>query len=391
MQTDCSELLDKYKDILLLLNGLNEKERAKLVGGCVRDFLLTKKISNDVDISTILQPKEVVEILDKYRLNADKKYIILDKDISYGTIVVIIDDVRYEITTTRSDIACFGREAKVEFCQDFQNDSNRRDFTINALYLGLDGKILDFHDGLNDLKNGVIRFIGNPKQRIEEDFLRIIRFFRFATKFNFFAFDSDIIETIKLTKYGLKHISRERIRSEIFKLLEYDNWFLGLKKIVENGLSEEIFCQKDVKINNESANFVCDKIVELFYFFNFDVAILNSFKQSFKFTKDEMKFTDFLTSFWELSNGGKDFNIDAKMLIFHAKNEFIKDIFHILDKKIANQLEIFLSKQKLLKITANELMKLGYSGKDLGDKISKLEKKWVRSDFQLSNEELLKD
>ena len=386
---DVKSLLQKHQEILSILNEKVRVEQAKLVGGCVRDFLLSGEISEDVDISTILKPDEVIQIMDKYRKQKGISCVLIDKDKNYGTIIAIIDGQRYEITSTRADIACFGRQAKVEFCDDFKKDSERRDFTINALYVGLDGKILDFHNGLEDLKNGIIKFIGNPKQRIEEDFLRIIRFFRFATKFNFFDFDENVLQIIKSTKHGLKNVSRERIRSEIFKLLEYKNWFIGLKYIAENDLMEEVFRVENVLIKKINANFIGNKIVELFYFFNFNTKVFEDLKKSFKFTKEECKFTDFLISFWELSNGGEDFNIDVKMLIFYSKNQYTEDVFPILNKHTLDQIQTFLLKKKPLNIKSTELIELGYSGKELGKKIKQLERKWVESDFILTNDDLL--
>ena len=388
MYTDFDLLLKLHRPILELLNdnGSSGKENAKLVGGCVRDFLLYGKISNDIDISTVIKPLEVIEILKKYRKNfRETKFTILDRDIAYGTVVAIIDNTRYEITTTRSDIMCFGRQAKVQFCRDFQEDSKRRDFTINALYLGLDGKILDFYNGIDDLKKGVVRFIGDPKKRIEEDFLRIIRFFRFATKFNCFEFDHTVLQTIISMKYGLKNISRERIRSEIFKLLEYKNWFEGLMKIADNDFVEDIFLLKNVEINSKKpVKLFKNKIASLFYFFNYDCNSMNILKDSLRFTRDESDFVDFLILLWRTTNCGIDFNIDAKMLIYYkyrSNKKYVYDAIDIFQNDFLKKVELFLTKIKPLNVDAQSLMNDGFSGKELGNKIRQLEKEWVENDF----------
>ena len=391
MHTDFDLLLKSHKYILELLDsdGNSNAQNAKLVGGCVRDFLLSGEISNDVDISTVLKPLEVIERLKKYKQGLKKsKFTILDRDIAYGTVVAIIDDVRYEITTTRSDVKCFGRQAEVQFCSDFCEDSKRRDFTINALYLGLDGKILDFYDGINDLKKGLVRFIGEPKQRIEEDFLRIIRFFRFSTKFDYFEFDPVVLQTIRSMKYGLRNISRERIRNEIFKLLEYKNWLYGLASMSDNNLIEDIFLLKNYEINGKKpARFFRSKIVSLFYFFNYSCSSMNILKSSLRFTKEESEFADFLTSLWKLTNSGVDFNTDLKMLIYYNYNKNSKYVYDavdiIQDNDVFNKIKLFLTKIKPLNIDAYSLMKDGFSGKKLGDKIRQLEKEWVESDFTI--------
>ena len=385
MKNNCTLLLKKHNFILSILNG-REKKNAMFVGGCVRDFLLSGKISDDIDISTILKPDEVIEKLKKYARTHNKtKCIILDRDKKYGTIVAIINGARYEITTTRSDVNCFGRQAKVLFCDSFLEDSNRRDFTINALYADIDGNIFDFQNGLDDLKRGVVRFIGNPKQRIEEDFLRIIRFFRFATKLNFFSFNEDVLDIFKKTKYGLKQISRERIRHEIFILLEYKNWFNGLRAITDCDLVEDIFLLKKTSINRKKPSFVCNKIVELFYFFNFNLNTLNELKMSLLFTKNECKFVDFLYSLWRLTNEGKVFNIEVKMFLFYARKDFIQDSLPLFFGDILKQIKLFLLNFKPLKIDTNKLMKAGFYGKQLGDKIKQIERQWVESNFLYSN------
>lgn len=182
-----------------------------LVGGAVRDFLLLSKPieSGDVDLSVNLPPEVVTSIFKKLGIKVILKYM---------TNTVIINKRVFEITSTRKDEFCDGRYAKMVFTPSFEEDSGRRDFTINALYMKEDGEILDFHNGLNDLKNNSVRFIGRPERRIEEDYLRIWRFFRFSC-----IYSNDIDKAgykgCIAHKAGLKKISKERITMEMFKLL----------------------------------------------------------------------------------------------------------------------------------------------------------------------------
>ena len=162
-----------------------------------------------------------------------------------------------------------------------------------------------------------------------------------------------------------------------------------MENITKVDLMEEVFCVKNVIINKINANFIGNKITELFYFFNFSTKVLEDLKKSFKFTKEECKFADFLISFWNLSNGGIDFNIDVKMLVFYSKNQYMEDVFPILNKHILEQIQTFLLKKKPLTIKSTALIKLGYVGKELGEKIKQLERKWVESDFILTNDDLL--
>ena len=232
MKNKVSVLIEKHKDILQLLNS-QKSQLAMLVGGCVRDFLMYGKIPEDTDISTTLIPDEVKNKMDDV--------VILDRDKQYGTIVVLFNGVRYEITTTRTDIACFGRQAKVEFCKDFQADSMRRDFTINALYLSIDGEIFDYHGGLQDLKQNKVVFIGDADKRIKEDYLRILRFFRFSTKFDNFDFDGNILSVLKENIGGLANVSRERVKNEMWKMLSYSKWFEGLLALKNTGFIKDVF------------------------------------------------------------------------------------------------------------------------------------------------------
>ena len=393
MHIDIQILIKQHNEILTILNQ-NNTNNSRLVGGCVRDFLQNQKISEDVDISTIFTPDEVIEIFQKYKKeNTRKNCVILDKDKKYGTIIVILNNQRYEITTTRSDIDCFGRQAEVEFCTDFQKDSNRRDFTINALYLGFDGTIFDFHEGLKDLEHNIIRFIGDPEQRIKEDFLRILRYFRFATKFNFFNFDKTILSKIQLLKPGLRLLSRERIRNEIYKMLEYDNWLTGLKALHTNNLIKEIFALDSYEINSKNINFnntikhsKLHNIVKLFYFFNYNKNTITLLKELLRFTREEKIFCDFLTNFWTKTNNGIELTLDAKIVLFDLKKEireqYTLDIIDLFLPNIQKEIIDFEKNIKPLTINTNDLITQGYVGKQLGDKIQEFKIEFIKNNFK---------
>ena len=391
---DIEKLVEKHKEILQIISK-NEIKTSKLVGGCVRDFLQFGIFADDIDISTTFLPDEIVELIKNYKkANKNKNIVVLDKDKKYGTIVVLIDNVRYEITTTRADIACFGRGAEVEFCESFKEDSKRRDFTINAFYVGLDNKLCDFHNGVEDLKNAEIRFIGNADTRIKEDYLRIVRFFRFSAKFNNFNFSKEIIKTLQDNKQGLHHLSRERIRSEIWKMLNYKTWFEGLKSIEKCGLIEDIFCLTNYKTAASSDIFfeVFDKkyntkkyaeVIKLFYFFGYDFDILTEFEEKLKLQNDEKKFVVFLKKCWQLLQE-KSLNIELKTMIFHDKiknNNYILSILPLLNQEKQIVIVDFAEKIKPLPISANELIKVGYTGTKLGEKLAQLTTKWIASDF----------
>ncbi|MDA8676999.1 hypothetical protein N9L63_02800, partial [Candidatus Pelagibacter bacterium] len=150
---------------------------ARFVGGCVRKHL-TNDIIDDIDIATILSTEEIKE---KFK-NTDFK--IIDTGIKHGTVTLVLDQLKLEITTLRKDVQTDGRHAEVEYINNWKLDSERRDFTINAIYLDINGNIFDPQMGTIDLKNNNVKFIGDPQKRIAEDYLRIIRFIRFKIMYN---------------------------------------------------------------------------------------------------------------------------------------------------------------------------------------------------------------
>ena len=152
---------------------LKNKNIAMFVGGCVRKYLKDEKI-DDIDIATILTPDEIKQKFNNTNIK------VVETGLDHGTLTLIINDKKFEITTLRKDVKNFGRHAEVSFSEDWKLDSERRDFTINSIYLDQKGKIFDPQSGVQDLKNNVVKFIGDPNQRIQEDYLRIIRFIRFS-------------------------------------------------------------------------------------------------------------------------------------------------------------------------------------------------------------------
>ncbi|HWI75702.1 MAG TPA: CCA tRNA nucleotidyltransferase [Sphingomicrobium sp.] len=197
---------------LLEAVGANERE-TRYVGGAVRDDLLGLPV-NDVDFATRLRPDEVVERLQAAGLKA------VPTGFEHGTVTAVSDGHPYEITTLRRDVETFGRHATVAFTDDWKEDAARRDFTINALMADpVTGEIFDYFGGLADLEQRHVRFIGDPFERIAEDHLRILRFFRFHARFGRGAPDAAALEACTTRANDLMALSRERIADELLKLL----------------------------------------------------------------------------------------------------------------------------------------------------------------------------
>lgn len=185
---------------------------ARFVGGAVRDTLLGLPVA-DIDIATPLEPEEVMARLKAAHVRT------VPTGIAHGTVTAVLPDGPIEVTTLRHDVETYGRHAKVAFTADWQADAARRDFTMNALYADpQSGKIFDYFDGLTDLEAGRVRFIGDPLQRIAEDHLRILRFFRFHARFGD-APDAAGLDACTARANDLMALSRERIAAELLKLL----------------------------------------------------------------------------------------------------------------------------------------------------------------------------
>lgn len=197
-----------------LLDALGADEGlTRYVGGAIRDDLLGLPVS-DVDLATRLRPDEVVERLQVAGIKA------VPTGFEHGTVTAVSDGHPYEVTTLRRDVETFGRRATVAFTDDWRDDAARRDFTINALMADpVTGEIFDYFGGLDDLKQRRVRFIGDPFERIAEDHLRILRFFRFHARFGTGEPDHDALEACMRRANDLMALSRERIADELLKLL----------------------------------------------------------------------------------------------------------------------------------------------------------------------------
>lgn len=185
----------------------------RIVGGAVRDTLLGMAVT-DVDLATMLLPDVVIGRLKVASIKA------IPTGLDHGTVTAVVDGKNYEITTLRRDVATDGRRATVAFSTDWKEDAARRDFTINALYADPEtGEVFDYFGGIADLDDGNVRFIGDANERIAEDYLRILRYFRFLARFGEGAVDQAAITACADAAHSLMALSRERIAGELLKLL----------------------------------------------------------------------------------------------------------------------------------------------------------------------------
>ena len=165
----------KVYKIFSSIEKYSEKSEVRYVGGCIRKILNFEKV-DDIDLAANINPKEIMEVLKENKIDYYKT------GIDHGTVTANIDGQNFEITSLRKDISTDGRHAKVEYSNDWLADASRRDFTINSIYADMEGNLYDPFNGREDLKNGIVKFIGDPEKRIKEDYLRILRYIRFFFK-----------------------------------------------------------------------------------------------------------------------------------------------------------------------------------------------------------------
>jgi poly(A) polymerase len=252
------------KAVVTPLAARGGEDAVRFVGGCVRDWVMGRPIG-DIDIATTLRPDAVTAALEGAGLK------VVPTGLAHGTVTAVYDGAPFEITTLRRDVETDGRRAVVSFTEDWAEDAARRDFTLNALYLDLAG---DIHDptgaGLVDAHAGRIRFVGDPRQRIMEDGLRILRFFRFLAWFGKGPPDPEALGACAEGRDGLKRLSAERISRELLKLLGAEDPLPALDLMAEAGVLERVVPAFDglerirglVGVDNEVL-FTCDPVLRL--------------------------------------------------------------------------------------------------------------------------------
>ena len=209
---------------------------ARVAGGAVRDGLLCRPVE-DVDVATTLTPEQVMDVLGSAGIKT------IPTGLDHGTITAVAGDAEadvYEVTTLRVDVETDGRRAKVAYTDDWRADAGRRDFTMNALYCDRDGVLFDPLGGYDDLAQKYVRFAGEAERRIEEDYLRILRFFRFNAVFGGGTFDAEGLRACEAGRSGLDGLSRERVHQELFKLLPAPGALATVKVMAEHHILEHI-------------------------------------------------------------------------------------------------------------------------------------------------------
>jgi len=382
-------------EIMMVLGG---SDKTMIVGGAVRDWLSGIPVK-DIDFASKLLPDESMKILLKAGYNV--KPIGID----HGTITVFNNNKSYEITSLRKDIITDGRHARVIFEGSWEDDAYRRDFTINALYSDEYGSIIDPTGlGFKDLESKTLRFIGKPQTRIKEDYIRIIRYFRFFSKYSK-NIDKDSMEScIKYAKY-LSKISGERILTELEKIfLEKDSKDI-INILVDKNIMNALYSPSLVKNFNLERSLL-KKIISLLntnknrnsYAFILYTSFIIALQNNNKYNSSKIVLS--IVDRFSLSNNDK--NLLNRNIAWISKNEIItkkfitklwldhgelfvlelKEILSIIDnKKVKMFLSTFNNAPPIFPISGKDLKKIGMSeGKQIGQIINLTRDWWINND-----------
>ena len=390
----------KIESIFNSIERFSTNSEIRYVGGCVRKILNNEEI-DDIDLAVNLNPTEVSEILKK---NNIKFY---STGIEHGTVTALIDKKKFEITSLREDIVTDGRHAKVRFSSDWNKDASRRDFTINAVYADINGNLFDPFDGKKDIENGKVKFIGDPEKRIKEDYLRILRYIRFFLSYSKHEHDEKVISTIRKNLDGVSQISSERLLDEFRKFFNSK----GFLRLNEDSFSLEIieliFPQfKNISVFKSLNNFALKKINDLDFIFFLSILIVDGsdnadyFMYKYNISKKEKKRINFLNNFYSNINNKTFTSKNLSKIFYYEGKQSLLDLLYFqifrskkIDKKIISFIDYFKDKEPpLLPLRAITLM-TKYNipeGKELGDKLKKIESKWVDNNFKISESEIKK-
>ncbi len=376
-----------------LFNALNNK--ARLVGGCVRDTILGNNVS-DIDIATPFSPEQVIEKLRSSNIK------VVPTGLEFGTVTAIFNDHVYEITTLRKDTSCDGRHAIVEYTDSYEEDAARRDFTINAMSCDIDGNIFDYYGGIKDLKNRIVRFVGDGNLRCKEDYLRILRFFRFFAYYGKKDPHGESLQACLSNISGIDSLSGERMQKEMIKLFQAKNPYNSILLMKDNNVSDYIFGSNNIELtllNNlldleEKYQIILDPILRIAV--TIKVGHDNWLASRWKLSnKDKMYLHNLLTIIPAQANEIiAHLNLTRKygkllysgvLKIDWARNKSLKDEYYINLLKAIEEWNI-----PVFPVHGKDLMNIGFrQGKEVGEILLKLEKLWEDSQYRLTKNDLL--
>ena len=389
----------RISDLFKVISNYNVLSEIRYVGGCVRKIINNEKF-DDIDLATNLKPEQVKECLKNNNID------FFETGIEHGTITAHIGEKNFEITSLRKDVSTDGRRAVVEFTNEWAEDALRRDFTINSIYADKEGNLFDPNDGVKDLKNGKIKFIGDPEKRVKEDYLRILRYVRFFLNYSKQEHQLIVKKIIKQNISGIVKLSKERLIDELKKLV-ISNGFINI--------GDDEFCKeivllifpqvKNIDIFKKLNKNYKSEILKKDFIFLLSLLIIDEtdnsefFLYKFNMSNESKKRINFLKEIYDKSNDKNTFSKNNLQKIFYFQGKsYLLDVidFQLFrsNKKSNKLIELKKHFEKLEKpmfpIKAKIIMEK-YNlkeGKELGQKLKYLENLWLENSFNISEKEV---
>ena len=356
----------------------------RAVGGAVRDTLAGSVIK-DVDLCTDATPDEQIKIYEELGLR------FIPTGLEHGTVSVVLDGEVHEITSLRVDVETDGRHAKVEFTSDWEADLGRRDLTINAMALTFDGVLIDPFGGAADLANGVVRFVGNADARIKEDYLRILRWFRFMARFGDLSkVDAYTFHCIRQNADGLRRISRERVWSEISRIVAHENGPELMTVLFEMGIAQHIDmhpfrdpgaiqCLRDAQQVTNAPELL------LAAWLGWSVPNVSNIARNWKWSGAEAAH-----AVWMANNFGQSKDLRRLIAIENTNRDWVVELAALEQRDGWEQNALAFWEFAPFPVNGNDLIEAGIKpGLAMGVMLRELKEAWFRSDYSATKEELM--
>ena len=381
-------------NVLLVMRVLADHGyEARVAGGAVRDLQLGLK-PKDWDLATTARPEVVMSAF------RDAGYNVVETGLQHGTVTVMVNGEGYEVTTLRVDMVTDGRHAEVMFTDNWLEDARRRDFTVNAMFMDADGRVWDFFNGMADLNDNVVRFVEDADRRVKEDYLRMLRWFRFMGRLGTMEADSDAMEAVSNNAAGLQQVSAERVWSEMKQVLTGSRVRRLLELMKELGVLEHtrLPCWQQFEpalasaVHSVSANDVEVSPVTVlagglrYVMLKDNTAFAKDVAEKLKMSGDEHKLFRFLME----NKKYVDLDWKLKELAVEDGNTDRVVQLALLSRNLERHRRLLEWTPPVFPVKGQDLLDNGMSpGPNMGKALSGLREMWYGSDFSMTREQLL--
>lgn len=350
------------------------------VGGMVRDMLRGEQ-PKDIDMCTDANPDEQIAIYIKHGISYH------ETGLQHGTITVVIEGVPYEITSLRTETDHDGRHATVSYTKDLLEDLSRRDLTINAMAITFDGTLIDPYNGVEDLKNNIVRFVGVSEERIREDYLRILRFYRFHARYaGTTPVDQDAANAIIAAAEGLKGISRERVWMEMAKIVTHPNAVHTFRYMQEHGVFPHIdLLEKPFHVLSRTNS--TNPVTKMVSYLNHSEQDVGELAAKWKWSSEERDLGIWLCR----ADPTTKTNCDFMWLLAHDEEriDWVRELSKLVKQEAVFE-DVVSNPIPKFPVRGQDLIDIGMKpGKDFGTRLRRMRAWWAANNYTMSKDELM--